>query len=209
MARNELMSLRDGQRGTFFETRVASEPKTNEPRSTESYDDANPTTTAFHTDPFPLLPYLLPAPSRWACAGQRRKEQLSIRDSQSEIDGEETQGDVGGWGAETIEGSAAATGEAFATGLATQPLDAVRTALAVTDQSVKRWSCVAQVVAVRTWAGITGGADGLGAKRTACAWRSQPGQGGHTGWCCSPRSPKLKVSPQISGFPEVNWKGGF
>src|SRR5574340_1477509 len=102
------------------------------------------------------------------------EEQLGICESQTEIDGEEDLGDVGGWGAQAIEGGAAATGEAFATGLTAQPLNAIRAAPAITDQSVNGRIRVAEVVAVRTWAGVASGAAGLGL--TACALALTPGQ---------------------------------
>ena len=102
------------------------------------------------------------------------KEELSIGDSQPEIDGEEDQGNVGGWGAETIEGGAVTTGETFVAGLTLEPLDAICAALTVPDQRMKRWVGVAEVVAFGTRTGVPGGADGLGL--TTCALAFTPGQ---------------------------------
>jgi hypothetical protein len=52
------------------------------------------------------------------------KSSLSFGDSQSEIDGEEDQDSLGGWGVQAIESGAAATGEAFVADLTFEPLDA-------------------------------------------------------------------------------------
>ena len=49
------------------------------------------------------------------------------------------------------------------------PLNAVRAALAVTDQDTQGRIGVAQIVALRAWTGVPGRADGLGAKRAPCA----------------------------------------
>jgi len=46
------------------------------------------------------------------------EEQGGIGESQTQVDGPENLSDLGRWGAEMVQGSAAPTGKAFATGLA-------------------------------------------------------------------------------------------
>ena len=75
-----------------------------------------------------------------------------------------------------MQRSAAPTGKALATGLAFQPLDAVRAPLAVTDERMKGRIRVAEVVALGPWTGVPGGAEGLGAKCAAGALAFSPGQ---------------------------------
>jgi len=75
-----------------------------------------------------------------------------------------------------VQRSAAPTGKALATGLAFQPLDAVRAPLAVTDERMKGRIRVAEVVALGPWTGVPGGAEGLGAKCAAGALAFSPGQ---------------------------------
>jgi hypothetical protein len=65
------------------------------------------------------------------------EEQGSIGEGQAQVDGQEDLGNLNGGSAETIQGSAAPTGKAFAAGLTTKPLDAVRAALAITDEGMK------------------------------------------------------------------------
>jgi hypothetical protein len=65
------------------------------------------------------------------------EEQGSIGDGQAQVDGQEGLGDLNGESAKTIQGSAAPAGKAFAAGLTTKPLDAIRAALAITDQGMK------------------------------------------------------------------------
>jgi hypothetical protein len=89
------------------------------------------------------------------------EEQGSIGDGQAQVDGQEGLGDLNGESAKTIQGSAAPAGKAFATGLTAQPLDAVRAAFAVPDQSMKRRVGVAKVVAVWIRARVSRGADGF------------------------------------------------
>jgi hypothetical protein len=102
------------------------------------------------------------------------EEQLSIGEGQSEIDGEEDEGDVGRRGTETIQGGAAATGKTFAAGLTPQPLNAIRAAFALPHQGMDHWVSVAEVVALGPWTGVPGRADGLGLTAGALAFR--PGQ---------------------------------
>jgi hypothetical protein len=98
------------------------------------------------------------------------EEQAGIGDRQSQVDGQEDLSDLRGGSAEAIQRRAASTGKALAARLAFQPLDAVRAALAVTDERVKGRIRVAEVVALRPWASVPGRADGLGLAAGALAF---------------------------------------
>jgi hypothetical protein len=89
------------------------------------------------------------------------EEQGGIGDGQAQVDGQEDLSDLSGRSAEAIQSRAAPAGKAFATGLTAQPLDAVRAAFAVPDQSMKRRVGVAKLVAVWIRARVSRGADGF------------------------------------------------
>ena len=106
-----------------------------------------------------------------------------IGEGQTPVDGQE---DLSGWGAETIQGRAPPTGKAFAAGQTTQPLNAIRATFVLPHQGMKSRVGVAEVVAVRAWAGVTRGADSFAlAARTLAftprqhAWFAHVAPDGH------------------------------
>jgi len=96
-----------------------------------------------------------------------------IRDTQAQVDDQPGLCDLSRGSAKTIRRRAPPTGKAFVAGLTLEPLDAIRPALTVSDQSVEGGVGVA-VVTVRVGASITRGAEGLGSTARALAFT--PGQ---------------------------------
>ena len=97
-----------------------------------------------------------------------------IRDTQTQVDDQQGLSDLSRGSAKTIQRRASPTGKALVAGLTLEPLDAIRAALAVTDQSVEGGIGVAVIVAVWVGASITRGAEGLGSTARALAFT--PGQ---------------------------------
>ncbi len=95
------------------------------------------------------------------------EEEWSIRDGQTEIDGKQALGDLGGRRAQTTQGRARATRKTLAARLASPLLKAFRTSLAIPDQGVEGRIGVAVIITVWVGARSPRGTNRLGpASRT-------------------------------------------
>jgi hypothetical protein len=90
------------------------------------------------------------------------EEELSIRDSQTKIDGEQDLGHLRRWRAQTIERGPQTTGKTFPAGLTAEPLNPVSASFAIAHQGVEGRSGVAVIITVLVGTGIPRRANRLG-----------------------------------------------